>query len=154
MIDVIIIGSGISGCFLAKKLQEKNLNVLIIEKSKSLGGRFSTKPVGSGLADYGCQYISPKSEILKQLMEDLLRKKLINDIEIEKNKKVYICPYGLNKIPFYLSLGISSVTNLVKWDTPEIAQVPLHLGLKNVSFLSCFLSAAICIFKRCGRCIT
>ncbi len=111
MIDVIIIGSGISGCFLAKKLHEKNLNVLIIEKSKSLGGRFSTKPVGSGLADYGCQYISPKSEILKQLMENLFRKKLVTYIEIEKNKKVYICPYGLNKIPFYLSLGISSVTN-------------------------------------------
>ena len=111
MFDVIIIGAGISGTYLAKILKKKKITVLIIDKSKSLGGRFSTKPVGSGIADYGCQYISPKSEILKHLMLDLFKKKLLKEIKIEENKRVYICPYGLNKIPFFLSLGVSSVTN-------------------------------------------
>ena len=111
MFDVIIIGAGISGSYLAKILKEKKITVLIIDKSKSLGGRFSTKPVGLGIADYGCQYILPKSEILKHLMLELFKKKLLKEIKIEENKKVYICPYGLNKIPFFLSLGVSSVTN-------------------------------------------
>ena len=72
MFDVIIIGAGISGSYLAKILKEKKITVLIIDKSKSLGGRFSSKPVGSGIADYGCQYISPKSEILKHLMSKII----------------------------------------------------------------------------------
>ena len=55
MYEVVIIGAGISGSYLAKILNEKKIRVLIIEKSKSVGGRFSTKNVGAGLADYGCQ---------------------------------------------------------------------------------------------------
>ena len=111
MYEVVIIGAGISGSYLAKILNEKKIRVLIIEKSKSVGGRFSTKNVGAGLADYGCQYISPKSEVLKNVILDLLKKKLVSEIIFEGNKKAYICPYGLSRIPFFLSLGISSVTN-------------------------------------------
>ena len=52
----------------------KKIRVLIIEKSKSVGGRFSTKNVGAGLADYGCHHISPKSEVLKNVILELLKK--------------------------------------------------------------------------------
>ena len=65
--DVIIVGAGLSGSYLAKKINELGLNALIIEKSKSIGGRFSTKPVGRGLADYGCQYLKPKTKELSNL---------------------------------------------------------------------------------------
>ena len=44
--DVIIVGAGLSGSYLARKVNELGLNTLIIEKSKGIGGRFSTKPVG------------------------------------------------------------------------------------------------------------
>ena len=65
--DIIIIGGGLSGSYLAFKLREKVQDILIIEKSKVIGGRLCTKPVGPGMADYGCQYINPKSEELISL---------------------------------------------------------------------------------------
>ena len=37
--DIVIVGGGISGLFLAYKLCETNLNILLIEKGKSLGIR-------------------------------------------------------------------------------------------------------------------
>ena len=49
--DIIIIGGGLSGSYLAFKLKEKIKDILIIEKSKVLGGRLCTKPVGPGMAD-------------------------------------------------------------------------------------------------------
>ena len=40
--DVIIIGGGISGLFLAYKLLDTNLKVIILESSKGVGGRIKT----------------------------------------------------------------------------------------------------------------
>ena len=109
--DVIIVGGGISGSYLAFKLKEEFQDILIIEKSKVLGGRLCTKPVGYGMADYGCQYINPKSDELISLVHLLNKKSLLKRVEIDPKKHVYISPYGMNKIPQYLSLGIPAVTN-------------------------------------------
>ena len=40
--DIVIVGGGISGLFLAYKLCNTDLNILLIEKGKSLGGRIVT----------------------------------------------------------------------------------------------------------------
>ena len=40
--DLVIVGGGISGLFLAYKLAETNLKVLLLEKEKKLGGRIHT----------------------------------------------------------------------------------------------------------------
>ena len=109
--DIIIIGGGLSGSYLAFKLKEKFQDILIIEKSKVLGGRLCTKPVGPGMADYGCQYINPKSEELISLVSMLEKKSLLKKIKISSKKHVYISPYGMNKIPQYLSLGVPSIIN-------------------------------------------
>jgi len=109
--DIIIIGGGLSGSYLAFKLKEKFQDILIIEKSKVLGGRLCTKPVGPGMADYGCQYINPKSEELISLASLLEKKSLLKKINISSKKHVYISPYGMNKIPQYLSLGVPSIIN-------------------------------------------
>ena len=40
--DLVIVGGGISGLFLAYKLSETNLKILLLEKEKNLGGRIHT----------------------------------------------------------------------------------------------------------------
>ena len=50
--DVIIVGGGISGSYLAFKLKEEFQDILIIEKSKVIVGRLCTKPVVYGIEDY------------------------------------------------------------------------------------------------------
>ena len=109
--DVIIVGAGLSGSYLARKVNELGLNTLIIEKSKGIGGRFSTKSVGSGLADYGCQYLKPKTKELSELIQSLKNKNLIKKSNILQDDEAYIAPYGMNKIPQYLSLGVSTLLN-------------------------------------------
>ena len=90
--DVIIIGGGISGSYLAFKLKDKFQDILIIEKSKVLGGRLCTKPVGSGQADYGCQYFSPKTDKLASLVN------MLEKIYNEKNR------YEFKKRCIYISI--------------------------------------------------
>ena len=109
--DIIIVGAGLSGSYLAKKVHKLGLNVLIIEKSKGIGGRFSTKPVGKGIADYGCQYLRPKTKELSDLIHALKDKNLIRKSNILNDDKTFIAPYGMNKIPQYLSLGVNTLLN-------------------------------------------
>ena len=109
--DVIIVGAGLSGSYLGGKIKELGLNTLVIEKSKSIGGRFSTKPVGRSIADYGCQYLKPKTKELSELIQSLKNKNIIKKSNILQNDEAFISPYGMNKIPQYLCLGVSTLLN-------------------------------------------
>ena len=109
--DVIIIGAGLSGSFIARKINRSGFKTLLIEKSTTIGGRFSTKLVGEGIADYGCQYLSPKSIDLSSLIEELENKYIVKKTKINDSNNTYVAPYGMNKIPQYLSLGINTILN-------------------------------------------
>ena len=130
--DVIIVGAGLSGSYLARKIKELGLNTLIIEKSKGIGGRFSTKPVGSGLADYGCQYLKPKTKELSELIQSLKNKNLIKKSNILQDDEAFIAPYGMNKIPQYLSLGVSTLLNQ---KVSSIKKTSSNWEIKTNSFL-------------------
>ena len=110
IVDIIIIGGGISGSYLSSKLKKHGYKVLIIEKSKGVGGRMCTKPVGGNLVDYGCQYITPKTDILLSILSDLQQKSVVKKINIDR-EDAFIAPYGMNKIPQYLSLGVPTITS-------------------------------------------
>ena len=110
IVDIIIIGGGISGSYLSSKLKKHGYKVLIIEKSKGIGGRMCTKPVGGNLVDYGCQYITPKTDILLSILSDLQQKSIVKKINID-HEDAFIAPYGMNKIPQYLSLGVPTITS-------------------------------------------
>ena len=109
--DVVIVGGGISGCLAANLLNKAGLSVIILEKSTGIGGRFSTKPVADGIADYGCQYLNPKTRQLKSLIDDLKQKSLINITKFNDGKLVYTSSFGMKAIPSYLSKHIIVNTN-------------------------------------------
>ena len=111
MLDVTIIGAGITGTYLSSLLKSQGLEVLIIDKSKSIGGRFCTKPVGGNLADYGCQLIEPKCDLAKKVVQDLCNSQLLIPNMINSLQNSFISVYGLSRIPKYLSLGVPCLTN-------------------------------------------
>lgn len=66
MIDFIIIGAGISGLTAAKNIKEMGLgSVLVLEKSRGVGGRMATRRNFGTRFDHGAQFYRLKSEITK-----------------------------------------------------------------------------------------
>ncbi|MEL7273602.1 MAG: FAD-dependent oxidoreductase [Pseudomonadota bacterium] len=62
-LDAVIIGAGMAGMAVARRLSDGGLKVLVLEKSRALGGRMSTRVVANrGLTfDHGAQYVRGRS---------------------------------------------------------------------------------------------
>lgn len=64
--ETIIIGAGLSGLIAAKKLKELDLgNVLVLEKSRGIGGRMATRRTLETRFDHGAQFYRVKADILE-----------------------------------------------------------------------------------------
>jgi len=66
--QVAIIGAGLAGLSVAKKLISKNINVLLIEKSNCIGGKQKTSLINGYQCDHGFQILlSAYPEVAQQL---------------------------------------------------------------------------------------
>lgn len=55
-VENLIIGAGIAGLTLAQELQKKGKSVLVLEKSRGVGGRMATRRDGDSTFDHGAQF--------------------------------------------------------------------------------------------------
>jgi renalase len=73
MHDVIIVGAGIAGLSAAHQLRSAGIdNLCVLEKSRGVGGRMSTRRVGKVLIDHGAQYFTYRSPDFQAMLEPLL----------------------------------------------------------------------------------
>lgn len=57
-LDVIVIGAGISGLCAAGELARAGRRVLVVEKSRGIGGRMATRRLGDAVCDHGAQFFT------------------------------------------------------------------------------------------------
>jgi predicted NAD/FAD-dependent oxidoreductase len=67
---IIIIGAGMSGLTAAWLLNEEQLPVLVLDKSRGVGGRMATRRFGGGRFDHGAQYFTVRDERFGRLVVD------------------------------------------------------------------------------------
>ncbi|MCZ8156948.1 MAG: FAD-dependent oxidoreductase [Leptospira sp.] len=65
--DYTILGAGISGLTLARSLKAKGKDVLLLEKSKGLGGRMATRRIGDLRYDHGAQFLRDDGDAFQRL---------------------------------------------------------------------------------------
>jgi len=56
--DVVIIGAGIAGLSAAGELVASGRRVVVLEKSRGVGGRMATRRVGEAVCDHGAQFFT------------------------------------------------------------------------------------------------
>jgi renalase len=56
--DVVIVGAGIAGLTAAGELVANGRRVLVLEKSRGVGGRMATRRVGDATCDHGAQFFT------------------------------------------------------------------------------------------------
>jgi renalase len=70
--DVAIIGAGIAGLACASTLQQAGQRLVVLEKSRGVGGRVATRRLPTTRADHGTCYLSPKGDRFREFLDRLL----------------------------------------------------------------------------------
>jgi renalase len=68
--DVIIIGAGIAGLAAAGKLIAAGFRVLVVEKSRGIGGRMATRRIGAAVCDHGAQFFTVRGRAFGALVAE------------------------------------------------------------------------------------
>lgn len=66
--DVAVVGAGLAGISCADSLRRNGYRVVVLEKSRGLGGRLATRRVHSIPVDHGCRFLQPITPQLKDLI--------------------------------------------------------------------------------------
>ena len=74
--DIAILGAGISGLVCARAISAKGHRVVVLEKSRSLGGRCSSRKFGEHVVDTGVQYFTLRDPEVKREVEKLVGEQL------------------------------------------------------------------------------
>ncbi|BCL37883.1 NAD(P)/FAD-dependent oxidoreductase [Nostoc sp. MS1] len=113
MNDIVIIGAGIAGLVCAQQLSQAGYSVLVVEKSRGLGGRVATRRLHGTCADHGACYLKPKGELFTSLVE-LLYDRHILELWTEPQPNTtprYVAPAGMSAIAKFLAQDINILLN-------------------------------------------
>ncbi|MBD2727788.1 NAD(P)/FAD-dependent oxidoreductase [Nostoc sp. FACHB-892] len=125
MTDIAVIGAGIAGLVCAQQLSQAGYSVLVVEKSRGLGGRLATRRLHGICADHGACYLEPKGELLGRFVEILRSRQIlkvwteevyeltVNALLTEpKNRSPrYVAPEGMSAIAKSLAPGLEILLN-------------------------------------------
>ncbi len=77
--DTLIVGAGLSGLVLARRLQARGRPPVILEKSRGYGGRLATKRLGAAVFDSGAQFLTARDPAFQELVAAWRRDGLLTD---------------------------------------------------------------------------
>jgi renalase len=112
MYDIAVIGAGMAGLACAQQLHQAGYNVLILEKSRGLGGRIATRRLYDTLADCGTCYLKPKGKFMQQFVQLLCDRHILqvwndnSDFHSSTSDFRYVAPAGMNAIAKFLGQGL------------------------------------------------
>ncbi len=116
MFDVAIIGAGMSGLICAQQLQQAGYRVVVVEKSRGLGGRVTTRRLQDTCADRGLSYLIANGELTTSLVELLTCQDILQvwtdtvhefradfGLKAVKGVPLYTAPKGMSAIARFLA---------------------------------------------------
>ena len=76
-VDVVIVGAGIADLVAARELVSVGLRVVILEKSRGVGGRMATRRLGSAVCDHGAQFFTVRGRAFGSLVYEAHEKGMV-----------------------------------------------------------------------------
>jgi len=110
--DYAIVGAGITGLTLARRLKSQHQTVLVLEKSRGAGGRLATRRWSDDgiFFDHGCEGLDTKSSEVEAWVKEMNLESLLkhegDDFKILDHSSNSFCSGGISQIGRRLSEGL------------------------------------------------
>jgi renalase len=101
MKDVAIVGAGLAGLVCAQRLRQHGYGVVVVEKSRGLGGRLATRRLPEAWADHGVRGLEDQGELTRSLIQMLSRKELLRSWQGK-----YASPTGITAVAKFLGTNL------------------------------------------------
>lgn len=76
---VVVIGAGLSGVMAASIIKENGFdNIVVLDKSRSVGGRMATRRIDKGKVDHGAQFLTVRTDIFKSYVEKWVNQNVVS----------------------------------------------------------------------------
>lgn len=118
MFDVAVVGAGMAGLICAQRLQHRGYEVVVLEKSRGLGGRVATRRLQDTWADHGLRCLEDQGIFSQALVQKLFEQGVIHlwtDIihtadgsklqEADRHPR-YVAADGITAIAKFLAAGL------------------------------------------------
>lgn len=118
--EIAIVGAGMAGLACAQMLHQAGYKVVVLDKSRGLGGRMATRRLQGTHADHGVCYLKPKSPEFQSLLNQLVDRKVSRvwteaiyefvEGEIQRPQKqvpCYVSASGISAIAKFLAIGLT-----------------------------------------------
>jgi renalase len=146
--DIVIVGAGVSGLVAANYLQELGLNVLVLDKGRSVGGRLATRRIQDGIADHGAQFFTARTMVFQQQVDTWLAQGLLriwgygwSDGSLKRSAPDghprYIAEGGMNNLAQHLAKPLNNVKVGIEIGTISFAKGIWTLTANDNSVYTC-----------------
>ncbi len=125
--EVLIVGAGLSGIAAARTLHAAGVDVLLLDKGRSVGGRMATRRLGAGAADHGAQFFTALSQEFQAVVDGW-----------EADGFAFLWDIGLSKGSLTGNLGEDHIRYAVRGGMNRLmkhlaADIPTETGVRVVS---------------------
>lgn len=69
ILDVVVLGAGVAGISAARALQDSGMRVVLVDKSRGVGGRAATRRIEGQPVDHGTQFFTVRTEPFQEQVE-------------------------------------------------------------------------------------
>lgn len=120
MATIAVVGAGIAGLVCAQALQMAGHQVLVLEKSRGVGGRMATRRVAGTFADHGVRYLISDGDRLGQLLGVLHDRRIVRawrgaiaqilpdgNCHLLSHSRRYVGREGINAVAKWLAQGLT-----------------------------------------------
>jgi len=139
-VDVAIVGAGLAGVAAAGDLIATGKSVLLIDKSRGIGGRMATRRHDGTRIDHGAQFFTARSARFQSIVDDLLRSGvvkiwshgfpvLLDGVVLPRpdGHPRYACPGGMSELAKALiPAGAEILTNTEVTSVAPLQDAPVN----------------------------
>lgn len=111
---VVVIGAGMAGLVAARTLHDVSdgaLDIVVVDKGRSVGGRMATRRIGDATFDHGAQFFTVRTPAFQRRVDDWLNRGLArvwnHGFDHDDGYPRYVAPRGMTTLAKDLASGLS-----------------------------------------------